>query len=92
MDGTLHTLEIGKAEILKEGTDLAIIAIGHPVHDALEAAKNLEEDENISAAVVNARFVKPLDPKLILTLSPPNRENYHGRGKRRTGRIWQYGT
>lgn len=75
MDGTLHTLEIGKAEILKEGTDLAIIAIGHPVHDALEAAKNLEEDENISAAVVNARFVKPLDPKLILTLA------------RQTGRI-----
>ncbi len=73
MDDTLHTLEIGKAEILKQGADLAIIAIGHPVHDALEAVKNLEEDEHISAAVVNARFVKPLDTKLILTLARQTR-------------------
>ena len=39
------------------------------VQPALEAAKNLEEDEHISATVVNARFVKPLDADLILELA-----------------------
>ena len=69
LDTTLHTLEIGKAEILREGDDLALIAIGHPVQDAIEAAKNLAEDHHIFATVVNARFVKPLDADLIIALA-----------------------
>lgn len=69
LDTVLHTLEIGKAEILQEGKDLAILAIGNTVQAAIEAAKNLEEDEQISTTVVNARFIKPLDTEVILKLA-----------------------
>ncbi len=65
MDQELKKLEIGKAEIVREGTDIAIIAIGNMVVPSLEAAKRLAGD-GISAAVVNARFVKPLDQQLII--------------------------
>lgn len=68
-DVEFHALEIGKAEILQEGSDVVLLAIGNMVHPAQEAAKNLREDEGISAAVVNARFVKPLDAELLLELA-----------------------
>src|SRR5213594_2657953 len=58
------TLPIGKGELLRDGTDVALIAVGVTVLPALEAAERLA-DEGISAAVVNARFVKPLDRALI---------------------------
>ncbi len=61
-------LTIGKAEVLREGDDVLILAIGHMVQDALAAAETLAS-EGISATVVNARFVKPLDHKLIGTLA-----------------------
>jgi 1-deoxy-D-xylulose-5-phosphate synthase len=64
LDETLAALEIGKAEILQEGRDLAIFAIGHTVHSALAAARRLH-DEGIDATVVNCRFVKPLDEELL---------------------------
>jgi 1-deoxy-D-xylulose-5-phosphate synthase len=69
IDSAPHPLKIGKAEILREGDDLAIIAVGLMVQPAIEAAKNLAEDEDILATVVNARFVKPLDTELILGLA-----------------------
>jgi 1-deoxy-D-xylulose-5-phosphate synthase len=59
-------LEIGKAETLREGTDLAIIAYGSMVYAALEAAEKLAAD-NILATVINARFVKPLDAETLLS-------------------------
>lgn len=62
-------LNIGKAEVLKTGTDATILAIGAMVAPALEAAKNLEDEHQRSVAVVNARFVKPLDADLILELA-----------------------
>ncbi|MGI9035673.1 MAG: 1-deoxy-D-xylulose-5-phosphate synthase [Pyrinomonadaceae bacterium] len=66
-------LEIGKAEILREGDeDLAILAFGSMVYPALEAAKNLARD-GVEATVVNARFVKPLDAGLILSLAESHR-------------------
>jgi 1-deoxy-D-xylulose-5-phosphate synthase len=61
-------IEIGKAEILKDGTDLAIVAYGSMVNPAMDAAAKLAGD-GISAAVVNARFVKPLDAETILLLA-----------------------
>ena len=61
-------LEMGKAEILKEGSDIALIAIGNAVHPALAAAERLEK-EGIKASVINARFIKPLDNELILTVA-----------------------
>jgi len=58
-------LDMGKGEILREGTDAAIIAYGSMVYPALEAAAILEKN-GIDATIINARFVKPLDSELIL--------------------------
>ena len=65
LDEELRKLEIGKGEVLREGSDLAIIAVGSTVHPALSAAGRLAE-EGFNVKVINARFVKPLDEKLIL--------------------------
>ncbi len=58
-------VEIGKGEKLRDGSDGVIFAVGLEVHEALEAARILE-GEGISLAVVDARFVKPLDRDLLL--------------------------
>ncbi|HLO25969.1 MAG TPA: 1-deoxy-D-xylulose-5-phosphate synthase, partial [Geobacteraceae bacterium] len=65
MDQEPAILPLGRGELLNEGEDLVIIAIGVSVYPALEAAGILKE-KGIRAAVVNARFVKPLDRELIL--------------------------
>jgi 1-deoxy-D-xylulose-5-phosphate synthase len=67
MSQTFKTLEIGKGEVLKEGDDLTIFAIGDAVIKALEASHKLEKD-GIMASVVNSRFIKPLDRDLIISL------------------------
>lgn len=64
LDKELRTIPIGASEILKEGADAAVLAIGAMVNPALEAAHMLERDR-ISLEVVNCRFVKPLDEELI---------------------------
>jgi 1-deoxy-D-xylulose-5-phosphate synthase len=61
----LRQLPIGKAEIIKQGEDVAIIGIGSTVMPCLEAAEHLAV-EGIDAMVINARFAKPLDTELIL--------------------------
>lgn len=53
-------IEYGKAEVIKNGTDITIITIGNMVSRALEISSILE-CENISAEIINARFQKPLD-------------------------------
>ena len=58
----------GRSEILKEGTDILLLALGSMVYPAMEAARLLEED-GLSSAVVNARFAKPLDEETIRSLS-----------------------
>src|SRR5262245_20475452 len=60
LDSEMTTLDIGKAEMLRDGTDIVIAAIGQPVIPSLRAAQDLAP-LGINAAVVNARFVKPLD-------------------------------
>jgi len=64
---TSTTFTIGEAEILKEGEELAMIAIGNTVYPALSAAERLEKAD-ISTMVVNARFIKPLDQNLLLSV------------------------
>ncbi|RJQ51332.1 MAG: 1-deoxy-D-xylulose-5-phosphate synthase [Nitrospiraceae bacterium] len=64
----LKTIPVGKAEILREGDDVLIIAIGNTVVPSLNAALLLS-DAGINACVVNARFVKPLDTGLISGLA-----------------------
>jgi len=57
-------LETGKGELLREGDDLLLLPIGNRVYPALEAAEGLEK-LGVSAAVINPRFIKPLDNELI---------------------------
>lgn len=59
------TFEIGKAVKLTEGSDVTIVATGHLVWEALEAAKSLNE-AGISAEVINIHTIKPLDDEAIL--------------------------
>ncbi|HET7094600.1 MAG TPA: 1-deoxy-D-xylulose-5-phosphate synthase, partial [Thermomicrobiales bacterium] len=63
-----HELPIGRAEVLREGDDVAIFAVGAMTLAAERAADALAA-EGIAAAVVNARFVKPLDEQCILSLA-----------------------
>ncbi len=59
-------LELGKAELLKEGKDLTIIAIGKTVVKAMKIAEKMErEQEGTSVEVINARFLKPIDKDTI---------------------------
>ena len=60
-----QTFTLGKADVLADGTDVTIIACGHPVWMAVEAAKILAE-KGISAEVINMHTIKPLDEEAIL--------------------------
>ena len=62
------TIPIGKAEVIKEGNDVTIIAIGNMVTPSVQASELLSE-KGINATVINARFIKPLDMKLISELA-----------------------
>lgn len=62
---TCEEIKLGKAEKIKEGTDLTIIAIGKMVERAMEVAEELEKNET-SVEVINARFLKPIDKETIL--------------------------
>ena len=53
-------MELGKAEVLKEGQDVTIIGIGKMTATAMKVAKELQK-EGLNAEVINARFLKPLD-------------------------------
>ncbi|HHT9115089.1 MAG: 1-deoxy-D-xylulose-5-phosphate synthase [Planctomycetes bacterium] len=61
------TIEIGKAEVLREGADGVLLAYGAMVYRCLHAAEKLSE-KGVEVTVVNARFAKPLDKALILDL------------------------
>jgi 1-deoxy-D-xylulose-5-phosphate synthase len=60
-------LPVGQAEVLRQGSNIMIWALGSMVHDALALAERLEAEEHLSVGVVNARFVKPLDRTLLLS-------------------------
>jgi 1-deoxy-D-xylulose-5-phosphate synthase len=60
----LKTLDIGKGEVLREGQEVLILAIGSTVYPSLRAAERLAE-VGIQAAVINSRFLKPLDGNLL---------------------------
>ncbi len=63
-----HALPIGRGEVIRDGRDVTIISYGTTALTAERAADALAED-GVSAAVVNARFVKPLDDELILRMA-----------------------
>lgn len=64
LETELKKLEIGKGELLVDGEDILLLPVGNRVYPALEAAKGLAK-VGVSAAVINPRFVKPLDAELI---------------------------
>lgn len=63
----MHALPIGKAQVRREGSDVAILCFGTLLHEAALAAEKLQ------ATLVNMRFVKPLDQELILQLAQNHR-------------------
>jgi len=68
LEPELKALPIGRAELLRDGEDVALLAYGPIAHQALEAADALAR-AGISAAVLNARFAKPLDRHRIVDLA-----------------------
>ncbi len=66
---TLEALPIGRGELLRDGNDALIVAIGSRVHPALAAAERLEREDGLRAAVFNARFIKPLPEAQLLELA-----------------------
>ena len=67
------TLGVGQAQVLREGDDLVLWALGPMVRDALEISDRLKLEDGLSAGVVNARFIKPLDNELLLSHAKDNR-------------------
>jgi 1-deoxy-D-xylulose-5-phosphate synthase len=68
LDLEMKAIPIGKAELLRDGDDVALVALGTLVHTAMDAADRLSE-HGIRAAVLNARFAKPLDADAIVGLA-----------------------
>ncbi|HEU5161910.1 MAG TPA: 1-deoxy-D-xylulose-5-phosphate synthase [Thermoanaerobaculia bacterium] len=70
MDPVLRALPIGKGEVMREGSDATIFAIGNEVWPAVRAAEILQK-EGLNVGVVNGRFIKPLDDELIRRFCKP---------------------
>jgi 1-deoxy-D-xylulose-5-phosphate synthase len=64
MDGRLSPIPIGTWEVLREGKDAAILTFGTTIPMALEAAETLSQ-KGVQVKVINARFIKPLDTKML---------------------------
>ncbi|TCP31190.1 1-deoxy-D-xylulose-5-phosphate synthase [Scopulibacillus darangshiensis] len=71
MADELQEIPIGSWEVLKEGKDIAILSFGPMLQTALDAAKRLQTD-GVSASVINARFIKPLDSGMLRKLANMN--------------------
>ncbi|MFK7898371.1 MAG: 1-deoxy-D-xylulose-5-phosphate synthase [Myxococcota bacterium] len=69
LDPDVKPIPMGEAELLRDGSDAAILSVGATTHPSLEAAAELASDDGVSCAVLNARFVKPLDRERILDLA-----------------------
>lgn len=72
LDEEMKELEIGKGEVIKDGSDIAILAYGHTVDGAMMVS-NMFEKEGVSVAVINARFAKPVDKDLIVEYAKSTR-------------------
>ena len=63
---TAFTVPLGAADVKREGTDLTCVSYGYSLHQSLDAAARLEQDEGVSVEVVDARTIAPLDTETIL--------------------------
>jgi len=66
-------LPLGQAEVIREGDDLVLWALGPLVQDAIEISDRLKLEDGLSVGIVNARFTKPLDTELLLQQAKENR-------------------
>ena len=60
-----YTIDLGKADVKREGSDVTLIAYGAMVHSALKAAEQLEED-GVQAEVIDLRTISPVDYETII--------------------------
>jgi 1-deoxy-D-xylulose-5-phosphate synthase len=81
MDVEFKELLPGKSEVLRDGIDGVILAVGPLVYRALEAAKRLHAEEGIDLTVINVRYIKPLDTELILKVVREKRGRLNNNGK-----------
>lgn len=72
LDKELKNINIGKAEVLREGNDIAVFAVGSMVKPAIDAADKLKT-KGIKVSVINGRFIKPLDEKCIVDYAKSNK-------------------
>ncbi len=63
-----ETIEFGKSEIIKEGKKIAILSVGNMMEECIKVVDNLE-GEGLNPALINVRFIKPMDRELLLKLS-----------------------
>lgn len=68
MDDEFKEIPVGKGEVLRNGEDVALVAIGSVVDPAVKAAEKLAAN-GIEATVINARFAKPLDSELLINIA-----------------------
>lgn len=68
-----NQISLGKGEILIEGKDVAIIAVGNMIEEAVKAVEKLNS-KNITPSLINPRFIKPMDKDLIISLT---KNHYH---------------
>lgn len=80
-----YTVEIGKADVKREGSDVTLLAYGAMVHSSLKAAEELEKD-GISAEVIDLRTVSPVDYETILeSVKKTNRVVFVQEAQRQAG-------
>ena len=71
LDAEIKSLPVGKGEVMRDGAAAAIFAIGNEVWPSMQAADVLAR-EGINVAVINARFIKPIDDDLVKRFCKPN--------------------
>lgn len=69
IDDSFENIPIGISEVVREGDDLAILAVGTMVNTALEAADQLQHFDGLQATVINPRFLKPIDTRMLERLA-----------------------
>ncbi len=65
MTEAFEAIPVGKSQVLQNGADLAIVALGPMVYRALEAAEILRIEDKLTVEVINARFLKPFDSEML---------------------------
>ena len=65
LSDSFSLIPLGQSQVVRHGKDVAILALGSMVSKAKEAAEILEKEEGLSAHIINARFVKPIDTKML---------------------------